>query len=354
MTYKKQAAISILTATLLSACGGGGGGSSSATETTTEGTTTTDNTSTTTTTNNSNLLNTSHFRSISSSTTVGCMLSNGASTTCHQLVFNVNQIVDGANSAAVDDEAGPFCPSSDTATDGGIGNYDGTTSPGLQRLGPTLWANMATDGYDLIDEVNNLICTQDFFAGTQNLANCNGARCLTSSANDTLTATFLIPVTPQNLTTPNSIGTVEAVGVSLDGIPITGTPPSVVTANGKIPSIDPCGGHHDPSGYYHWHFVPESMDTVLTAQSISGVTCASKITQDESALTGYAGDGYPIYAYKDTDGTTPTDLDSCNGHTGTTTEFTGEVYHYHASETAVTSLPPCLTGASVNASPTIN
>lgn len=318
-----------------------------------------------------NILNTSHFRSMITGTTEDCVveLSNGSmqETTCHKLVFSVNNIKDGADNSSVDDSEGPYCPETasddDIATDpSGIGLYDGTTGAGLQTLSETLWDNMLTDGYD-VTKNGDLVCVEDLFAGTSSGgAGCTGmsqARCVTASGDDSLQVTFLIPVTPINLTTANTIGSVAPIGVSLDGVHITGTPPSVVDNNGKIPSLNPCGGHHDPSGYYHWHFVPESMDTVLDAHNISTVSCSDSITQNGSALAGYAGDGYPIYGHQDSDSTIPSDLDSCNGHTGVTTEFPNGVYHYHASYTETVTdthnLPPCLTGATVprNLSPNV-
>ena len=66
-----------------------------------------------------------------------------------------------------------------------------------------------------------------------------------------------------------------------------------------------------------------------------------------SALIGFAKDGYPMYASKDTGGATPTGLDSCNGHTGVTTEFPNGIYHYHASATGIPNLPTCVKGVSV-------
>jgi hypothetical protein len=319
-----------------------------------------------------NILDVTHFRSMITATTESCTLdlNDGQTTTstCHKLVFNVNNIKDGADSSAVDDSAGPYCPETatddDIATDpSGIGLYDGDTGAGLQSLTETLWTSMLADGYD-VTRNGDLVCVEDLFAGTSSGgAGCSGMsqpRCLTASPDDTLLVTFLIPATPVNLTTAKDIGSVEPVGVSLDGVHITGTPPSVVDANGKIPSLNHCGGHHDPSGYYHWHFVPESMDTVLDAHGIDTASCSDTITQVGSALTGYAGDGYPIYGHQDMDNEIPSDLDSCNGHTGATTEFPNGVYHYHASYTDTVTdthnLPPCLTGASVprNLSPVVD
>ena len=302
------------------------------------------------------ILDVSMFRSMVSSTTVTCSLSNGSSTTCHELVFNVNEFRDGSgNGELVDDEAGAFCPSSATSNDGGVGIYDGDTNPGFQNLNATLWSSMAADGFDIIDEEAGLVCTQDPGSQESTGSNCT-AFCLNAAADDNLTVTFLIPVVPEILNSPASIGSVEPIGASLDGVPITGEPPSVVNGpmgfgGGNIPSLDYCGGHHDPAGYYHWHLVPESADAVHEEFGTDEFgNCGTTITQDSTALTGFAKDGHPIYANQDVIAGTavsPTDLDECNGHIGATEEFPDGVYHYHASVDAP-NLPPCVIGASVD------
>ncbi|MDO6695431.1 YHYH protein [Aliiglaciecola sp. 3_MG-2023] len=292
------------------------------------------------------------FRDISSSSTVSCTLDDGTQTTCYELVFNVNEIRDGSGSGElIDDEAGPFCPSSYTGDDGGVGIYDGNTGPGFQNLVQTLWDNMAIDGYDIIDESAGIICIQDPGGSRANIGSNCTSYCLNASADDGLTITYTIPVTPVPLATPDQLGEIEHIGLSLDGVPITGDPPSVVGRGGNIPSLDHCGGHHDPAGYYHWHGIPESADVMHAEQGTNDqADCSVYITQDNTALSGFARDGYPIYAYQDlVDGevVTPSDLDSCNGHTGITAEYPDGIYHYHASLDAP-NLPTCITGASVS------
>jgi hypothetical protein len=293
------------------------------------------------------VLDTSHFRSMLSANIVSCTLSNGTTTNCYELKFTANNIVDGITLASVNDESGQFCPNTRTDTSGGVGIYDGATGAGFQQLAQILWDNMVADGYDIIDNSDN-VCIFDLNTMTQTngfQAECT-ASCLANSPDDSIVVVHYIPIVPENLSSDDLIGEIEAVGTSLDGIPITGAPPSVVANIGNIPALDGCGGHHDPSGYYHWHFVPESADAVLTNFAITGVDCASKVTQAASVLTGYAKDGYPIYAHLDDGDVTPTGLDSCNGHTGATIEFPDGVYHYHAFDNTAPNLPPCLKGAS--------
>ena len=264
---------------------------------------------------------------------IDCTLENGSTTKCYELTFKANPVPDD----------GPFCPA--TINDiGGLGIYDGKTNPGFQVMKKELFQAMEADGYDIIDD-NGGIRKSDFTKQD----NPKFDYCLQPAVNDNLQLTFTIPAIPVNLSTPNTIESVELIGVSIDGVPMNGDPPSVTTGqmgNGNIPSLDPCGGHHDPSGYYHWHFIPESMNEVLAAYQITEVSCTNK-TQSASALSGFAKDGYPIYAYADPTGV-PTDLDQCNGHFAATAEYPNGVYHYHASKTEAPNMPPCIKGAAVN------
>lgn len=266
---------------------------------------------------------------------VNCQLENGQSTQCYQMKFKSNPVPDD----------GPYCPTVVTDT-GGFGVYDGATNPGFQLMTAALFNAMENDGYDIVDNSGNVRI--DNFSGGPPTP--GYAYCLDAAADDFLELTFLIPATPVNLNTPNTINTVELIGVSLDGAPMNGDPPSVTTGpmgNGNIPALDRCGGHHDPSGYYHMHFVPENMNEVLSNVGISGVSCTD-MAQNTSGLSGFAKDGYPIYASRDSNGQIPGNLDQCNGHTAATPEFPSGVYHYHAYADQAPNMPPCLKGAAAN------
>ncbi|MCA9693814.1 MAG: YHYH protein, partial [Myxococcales bacterium] len=101
----------------------------------------------------------------------------------------------------------------------------------------------------------------------------------------------------------------------------------------------PCGGHVDPSGYYHHHFGSSSIQGNLDAAGVDR-TCSAD--QDEAALFGFAFDGYAIYGPHHGDAE-PTDLDACSGHVADTDEL-GSVYHYHLTEESP-NLPTCRVGA---------
>lgn len=275
--------------------------------------------------------------------TVNCTLANGSSTTCYQLKFFANAV----------DDSGPFCPS--TINDvGGLGFYEpgaSGTNVGLAALDANLFNTIEADGFDIVDNGGN-ININDPGSGTPPTP--GTSYCLQASADDDLELVFLIPVTPEQLTTPNVIESVELLGVSLNGIPINGEPPNVLSGPGgqqstdvKMPALDRCGGHHDPAGYYHWHAISNSANALLTDLGVSSVSC-STFPQDNSGLMGFTMDGYPLYGQFDDGDVTPTGLDQCNGHFGTTPEFPNGTYHYHAVEADFPNIPPCLVGASAN------
>jgi hypothetical protein len=273
---------------------------------------------------------------LESVTLVSATLTDGTTAECYRLVFKSNPVADG-----------PYCPA--TINDiGGVGIYDGATNPGFQVMKAELWNAMENDGYDIVD-ANGNITIVDPASGMPP----SGGACLEGTPDNNLELTFLIPAVPKMALSNDVISTVENIGVSKDGIPLTGNPPSATQSGGgpggggAIPSIDPCGGHPDPFGYYHLHFGAEEMNNVLAANNMTDVSCVN-FTQSETAFIGFAKDGYPIYASKDQDGTLPTDLDECQGHLGLTADYPAGVYHYHVSSSSAPNLPECLKGVSVN------
>jgi len=126
--------------------------------------------------------------------------------------------------------------------------------------------------------------------------------------------TLYVPAVP-------AIGTasdtpMSAIGMALNGVPFynqyaAGQQP--LTA--EIESFDHYNGHPDQTGSYHYHLEP------LFLTQTSG-----------SSLVGVLLDGFPVYGPQDSDGSTPTDLDVCNGHVGVTRDFPETIYHYHTTE----------------------
>ena len=115
----------------------------------------------------------------------------------------------------------------------------------------------------------------------------------------------------------------DAIGVSLNGVVFFNQYAAGRTALGpEIVSFDRFNGHPAQRNNYHYHLEPYFL------------TGASK-----SALIGFMLDGFPIYGPNEISGGAAAALDSCNGHSHATTEYTAGIYHYH-----VVPVPPYLVG----------
>ena len=104
-----------------------------------------------------------------------------------------------------------------------------------------------------------------------------------------------------------------------------------VTSGGLV-FVDDCFGHPNPqAGQYHYHGIALC------------IAAAVDIPGQHSGLAGYLFDGFPIYGPQDVNGSEPTDLDSCNGHFGSTPEFPDGIYNYHTT-TFRPYVPECFSG----------
>jgi len=265
-------------------------------------------------------------------------LVDGTEAECYEIIFNAN---------GVDGNAGPYCP--ETIDDvGGLALYDGETNPGLRVIAAALLNDMEGDGWNVVMP-NGQVNIDDFRGSGNPMA----SNCLAAPYDPGFQFAYYIPVAPKRAVNNDTINEVEHIGFTLDGTPLTGSPPSAVNGPamgggnnmGRInfPSLDPCGGHPDPSGYYHLHFIPQVMNRTLQANNITEVSCTLFEQAEGTQLVGFAKDGYPIYVYVNV----PTDLDECRGRTASTPEFPDGVYHYVASNTQAPNMPPCLKGVPV-------
>lgn len=266
----------------------------------------------------------------SDATVVDCTLENGSETTCYQL-----EVASLATTVSTD---GPFCPAT-TSDTGGIWVWDGE-DPGLYALDGDFWSMMSDQGYEFADADGTITITDPAAGPASSSTTANS--CLEATADGSFHLQVLLPVTPEDLDTTTDLSTVAQVGVALDGVTVFGDAPSVADRGG-LPALDACGGHIDPSGYYHWHFGAESIQANLDDAGAE-VTCG--IAQDLEALVGFAFDGYGIYGPEE-DGEVPSDLDACSGHVSDTEEL-GDQYHYHLSYDSP-NLPTCRVGATADA-----
>ena len=293
---------------------------------------------------------------------VSCTLNSGADTYCYELVFPANTV----GSVTTNGGVGPFCAATTSTprSEAGFGVYDGATNPGFLPILDAALA-METDGYDIIDEAGNIYI--DNPGSTTSTTPDGSSACLEAAFDDSLNLTFIVPAIPSFASSNYTVQSVGNVGVGLNGIPMKGVPPSVIngpsmgggggTYTPNIPSLDQCGGHPDPAGYYHWHFIAQATNSVLASDQYNyteqfGIECGNLdiAFDDPGAFSGYAQDGYPIYGALDlvagssVDPNTVEALDECNGHTHATAEFTDGAYHYHALEDAAPNMLTCLKG----------
>lgn len=232
---------------------------------------------------------------------------------------------------------GPFCPENIYEDEGGIWEWDGE-NPGVYRLNEAFFTMLSDQGYEFYDTDGN-VYIGDPAGGIQAGVN----NCLEATADETVEMTVRIPLRPVLAESPTSLGTVAQVGLGIDAVPIFADAPSVLQT-GHLPPLDVCGGHIDPGGWYHWHATASDIHSSFEHE---GVDAECHLEQSGDALFGYAFDGYPIYGSIDMDGTMPTNLDECSGHTAPTAEYPSGVYHYHAG-LEFPNLPTCLVGVSAN------
>lgn len=286
--------------------------------------------STATKTVSESLLNPDVFISLG---TTNRMLTNGTMAECYQVTFSAMPFDDG-----------PYCVTNLDDV-GGITYYDGQTNPGLVAVTRAFYEAMETDGYDIIDDNGNARLTTS-------LSNLTTAyqQCVELTLDNSVTKTFYIPVTPVDGSDFYQIESdVEDIIVTVDGIKI-GEMPNIINMPGPYPAnpavLDPCGGHADPDGSYHWHMIPDAINYTLQESGVTETSCTN-FTQSATALVGWAKDGYPVYSYADANGQIPTDLDQCNGHSHATDEFPNGIYHYHARTGVDINVLTCLKGVPV-------
>ena len=264
-------------------------------------------------------------------TTEDCTLSGGVETTCYRITVA---------GYPVSHDVGPFCPETitDSAEDGGIW-FDGN---GVYDLDGQFFVDLPTlyddDNWQMYDEDGNILVTEtaeEFEAAARpdvdpSLQNhCVEGALEWLENGEPIATTVLIPVQPVAADTASAPQGNQ--GVTLDGVVIAASAPvDAILGAYTIASFDDCGAHFNPFDGYHMH---------------GAVGCSeldTEVADGETAMFGYALDGYPIHSPLDDDAAAAADLDECNGHT---TEAAG--YHYHANNAAENQVVECLIGQTV-------
>ena len=262
--------------------------------------------------------------------TTDCILADGSETSCYELTI--------AGFPATRDQIGPWCPQTTSDPAAGIW-FDGEAvyeidGPFISNLAeiyddPT-WKLYDDDGNvlstDTSEKFNDLVngAPQDAGAAPVNL--CVYGEIEWAEGGGPIPATVEIPITPSKADSTTAVS--GSLGVTLDGVLIESSAPiDLILGNYTIGAFDPCGGHVNPQEGYHMHATTGCSDSTRT------------VPDGETAMFGYALDGYPIYAPYSEDVEADAGLDQCNGHE---TEEIG--YHYHANQVRENTVLTCFTG----------
>lgn len=266
--------------------------------------------------------------------TVDCTLTSGAATSCYQLT------IPGFPTTRT--ELGPFCPSttSDGADAGGIW-FDGKALYDIDGAFIVGLADLYEDpNWKLYDEAGDVRSTDtaDLFEAairgafgggevdpdTQNV--CIEGRIEWLDNGEPMPVTVEIPVTPALAAESTPVG--ATLGVTLDGVRIENSAPvDVILGAYTIAAFDDCGGHINPDDGYHMH-------AALGCSDADG-----EVSEGESAMFGYAMDGFAIHGPLDDATLATAGLDECNGHA---TDELG--YHYHAHDPERNAILTCFSG----------
>lgn len=267
---------------------------------------------------------------VGDTTTEACTLSGGTETRCARVT-----VAGYPQSYSV----GPFCPDTITtpAQDAGIW-FDGI---GLYDLSGGFIANLAEfyddSAWQMYDPKTGAVAVTDtreaFFGAARPDVDpayrnhCVEGRLEWLDGGAPVETTVLIPVRPVAATHASSVRPGN-LGVTLDGIVIAESAPvDAILGAHTIAAFDDCGGHFNPGAGYHLH------------GAMGCGTLEADAAEGETAVFGYAVDGYPIHLPLEGQALAGADLDECNGHSTPT-----EGYHYHANDAAKNAVLPCLTG----------
>lgn len=265
---------------------------------------------------------------LSTATTESCVLSGGTQTTCYR--------IEVAGTPA-DQEIGPFCPPTifSDASEGGIWfdgggdvyDIDGDFIVNLINLyGDMNWLLYDTASGDVNVTDTQVACEAAARPNVDPEYQNHCVECSIDYYGGGVSQTFLIPTEPVALSSPGSISNLD-IGVALNGVVLA--PPAPVEAilgAYTIAAFDDCGGHVNPVEGYHYH-------------AATGCTEIVAQVDGHAAVMGYALDGYAILGMLNSDGSEPTDLDGCRGHSDDT-----RGYHYHAASAGENMFIGCFNG----------
>ena len=270
---------------------------------------------------------------------VSCTLSNGTETEC----FKVTVDVSGGNT---DLDTGPWCPQNinDTAEKGGIWLDGGKVHDVDGRFIQNLATFYKDDEWQLFNPKTGKVRVTDSKTACLAAArpdvdpeyNNYCVQCLPEYVEEGTSITYLIPATPHKLDKAERVNPQTGVGVAFNGVKIEAPAPvdDILAAHTLAP-FDDCGGHVNAHVGYHYHAITDCTEAANSKHTHDDGT---EHTHAHATAIGYAMDGYTLYGPKNSDGSTPQNLDACNGHT---TKDAG--YHYHVNEAGENQILSCFT-----------
>ena len=206
------------------------------------------------------------------------------------------------------------CGTEDTDPDNSSGNTP-DDSLGIMRVADEFGVTVtkSSDGESVVIETDSIPDYKSYYFGSSS-ANYDASTTPDNPNPNRIIAqgyTLTIPYLPAKKTS-SSTTPMGPIGVAVNGVVIYNNQaaPGDSIMN-EVETFDTLTGHPTNTGSYHYHIEPTS------------------ITNNDSALVGVMLDGFPIYGKKDSDGTTASGLDNCNGHIGVTADFPEGIYHYH-------------------------
>lgn len=261
---------------------------------------------------------------ISGPTLVPCTLSRGTETECFSITVKAEP---------KSYTPGPWCPMSvtDDADKGGIWLKDGEVLDVDGSFITNLPMLFDEEDWQLFDPATGDVRVTDTKAACEAAArpdvdpeyNNYCVQCLPEYMAEDASMTYVIPLEPQDSWLTNSAR--SGSGIARNGIRLDGPAPvdAILDAH-TIAPFDDCGGHVNTHVGYHYHAVTDCLDGAVADGG-------------DAVHIGTAMDGYDIFSHTLVDGTTPTDLDKCNGHVSE-----GVGYHYHAGAPGSNAILACL------------
>lgn len=263
---------------------------------------------------------------------VDCTLSGGTETRCFSITVVPNP---------PEYTPGPWCPKhvSDGPAAGGLWivdnemrDVDGAFIKSLAEIyGDTNWKLYDEDTGDVrytgTLEACEAAARPDVDKDYQNYC----VQCLPEYMPDDASLTYVIPLTPVMAESPGQ--TRSGAGLAYNGVRLDGPAPvDAILSAYTIAAFDDCGGHVNPHVGYHYHAVTDCLNAVENPTVKS---------DDHGAQIGIAMDGLPILSHLMADGSKPSELDACKGHTDDTIG-----YHYHAGKPGSNAILGCLVAES--------